>query len=132
MIPIAWLIAAGLAGGLIGAGAYYVYTHWDEVLEWLAGFLPKVAKLIREIGKHLGPKTEYLTEVVAKKIDDVALRIEHHLFYKQYGQWIEEATPKVTKYNTTPPAVKRKMDRVKTIGEEVDITDEIEAEGLTV
>lgn len=131
MIPVAWLAAAGLVG-LIGGGAYYVYTHWDEILNWLASFLPKVANLIREIGRHLGPATEYLTEIIAKKIDEVAIRIEHHLFYKQYGKWIEEATPKVTKYDTTPPSVKRKMNKVKTIGEEVDITDEIEAEGLTV
>ena len=122
MRPVAWLIGVGLVG-LIG-GAAIVY-FWDDILEWLSDFLPKVANLIREIGRRLGPNTQYATDMMAEKLDNIATAIKHHLYYKQNGQWIEETTRRVIPESELPPHIRKK---VRTIGQDVDITDDIERE----
>ena len=125
MIPL--LVGVGLAG-LIG-GAALVY-FWDDILEWLSDFLPKVANLIRIIGKQIGPLGEYATEMVAEKLDKVSTAIKHHLYYKQNGQWIEETTRRTLPESELPPRILRKIKRV---GQEEDISEEIELEtGLAV
>lgn len=122
MIP--WLLAAG-AGLLLGAGAVYVFTHWDEILNWFRNFLPRVANAIREIGRRLGPRTQYATEAVAKILDKATAAIEHHLFVKESQGWTDTITTTKVPVQELPPRVRR---RVRRVGDENDVTDEMEAE----
>lgn len=127
MIPVIWLAAAGLVGLMGGAALVY---FWDDILEWLSDFLPKVANLIREIGRRLGASTEYATDVMAEKLDQYSVAIKHHLYYKENGQWIEETTRRTLPENELPPHIRK---RVRRISDDVDITDDVERElGLTV
>ena len=127
MIP--WLLAAG-AGLLLGAGAVYIFTHWDQILNWLRGFLPKVANAIREIGRRLGPRTQYATEAVAKILDRATAAIEHHLYVKEAQGWTDTITTAKVPLSELPPRVRRK---VRSIGDENDVTDEMEMEvGMSI
>lgn len=127
MIPVIWLAAAGLVGLMGGAALVY---FWDDILEWLSDFLPKVANLIREIGRRLGASTEYATDVMAEKLDQYSVAIKHHLYYKENGQWIEETTRRTLPENELPPHIRK---RVRRISDDVDITNDVERElGLTV
>ena len=127
MIPGIWLAAAGLVGLMGGAALVY---FWDDILEWLSDFLPKVANLIREIGRRLGASTEYATDVMAEQLDQYSVAIKHHLYYKQNGQWIEDTTRRTLPKNELPPHIRK---RVRRISDDVDITDDVERElGLTV
>lgn len=127
MIP--WLLAAG-AGLLLGAGAVYIYHHWDEILNWLRGFLPRVANAIREIGRRLGPRTQYATEAVAKILDGATAAIEHHLYVKEAQGWTDTITTAKVPVSELPPRVRRKVRR---IGDENDVTDEMEMEvGMSI
>lgn len=123
MIP--WIITAGLTA-LLGAGAYYVFTHWDEILDWMrTKVLPEVSRLIREIGKHFGPQTQIATEVVATMVDGFTAYIEHHLYTKEPQGWTDTRT--VTKIPLKElPA--RARGRIRTVGETTDITDVMEQE----
>ena len=123
MIPL-------LVGGLIGLGVAAIVSHWDDILEWLSDFLPKVANFIREIGRRIGPMAEYITEMIGEKLDNISTAIKHYLYYKQNGQWVEEITKRILPESELPERIKRKLRRK---GQEEDITDEIELEtGLTV
>ena len=122
MIPVAWLIGAGLVG-LIG-GAAIVY-FWDDILEWLHDFLPKVSAMIRSIAKKI-PMFEHIGMMIADFIDSVNAKIEHKLYHKQKdGQTTRRTLPE----SELPPAVKRKLEK-KRQGrlKEADITEEMELE----
>ena len=122
------MIPLGLV--LIGLGVVAIVSCWDDILEWLSDFLPRVANFIRTIGKTLGPMAEYVTEMIGELLDKASTAIKHYLYYKQNGQWIEETTKRILPESELPPRIKRKLRRK---GQEEDITDEIELEtGLTV
>lgn len=119
MIP--WLIGLGVA--LIGGAV--VCAFWDEILEWFGKVLKEVAMAIRELGRRLGRGTEYATEAVAKLLDNTSAAIEHHLYYKEHGQWIQETTRSKCPVKELPARLRGK---VHTIGEEADVTEEMEIE----
>lgn len=126
MIPVAWLVGAGLVG-LIG-GAAIVY-FWDDILEWLHDFLPKVSAMIRAIARKI-PAFEHVGMMIADFVDSVNAKIEHKLYHKQKdGQWLEETTRRTLPESELPPAVKRKLEqkRRKQL-KEADITEEMELE----
>lgn len=112
-----------IAGGIITLLAVH---YWDDILEWFADFLPKVADVIRRLANGV----EYATDVVAGFIDRVSVAIKHHLYHKENGQWIEETTTRQLPESELPPHIRK---RIKVRGQENDITREVEAEtGLTV
>lgn len=126
MIPVAWLIGAGLVGLLGGAAIVY---FWDDILNWLHDFLPKVSKMLRSIAKKI-PMFEHVAIMLADFVDAVNAKIEHKLYHKQQdGQWLEETTRRTLPEEELPPAVKRKLEK-KRRGriKEADITEEMELE----
>ena len=127
MIPAVWIIGAGLVG-ILGVAA--IVMKWDDVLDWLHDFLPKVSKMIRNMSRYFGPKFEHVAIVVADFVDKVNAKIEHKLYHKlENGQWLEETTTRQIPESELPPAVKRKLEK-KRLGkiEEADITEELELE----
>ena len=126
MLPVAWLIGAGLVGILGGAAIVY---FWDDILKWLHDFLPKVSQMLRSIAKKV-PLFEHVAIMLADFVDSVNSKIEHKLYHKmQDGQWMEETTRRTLPESELPPAVKRKLEekrqgRIK----EADITEEMELE----
>ena len=131
MIPAVWLGVAGLAG-LLGVAA--IVYNWDEVLDWLHDFLPKISKMVRAMAKNFGPEFEHAAIMVADVLDSVDARIEHKLYHKiGHQQWMEETTRRTLPEKELPPAVKRKIAKARKNHEEADITDEIEDElGMTL
>ena len=53
MLPVAWLIGAGLVG-IFGVAA--VVYNWDGILDWLKDFVPKVSEMLRVAAKDFGPQ----------------------------------------------------------------------------
>ena len=133
MVPVAYLVAVGLAGLLGGAA---IVTYWDDILEWLHIFLPKISELIRLYAKDFGPEFEHTAIMVADVIDAVDAKIEHRLYHKiGHQEWMEETTRRVVKEDELPPAIKRKLEQKRRTASKdgVDITSEIEAEtGMTI
>lgn len=127
MLPLPWLIGAGLVG-LLGAGA--VVYYWDDILEWLHDFLPKVSNMIRNFAKKFMSNFEYVAYMIADKIDNVTAKIEHRLYHKrQDGQYEEEITRRTLPPSELPPYARKKLE-MKRRGqiEEADITPELENE----
>ena len=126
-LPVAWLIGAGLVG-IFGAAA--VVYYWDDILEWLHDFLPKVSNMIRNFAKKDIPGFEHVAYIIADKIDNVTSKIEHRLYHKRRdGQYEEEITRRTLPPSQLPAYAKKKLE-MKRRGqiEEADITEELELE----
>lgn len=123
MIPF-WVAAIGL-GGILGGVAYYVYKHWDEVLNWLYEFLPKVSSALRNLAKVFEGKAKYYAEAAADLVDAVHVTIKHILYVKEGNQWTETVTSRKVERNALPSKYK---SRLRNVGDEIDITDELESE----
>ena len=127
MIPLPWIIGAGLAG-IFGVAA--VVYHWDDILEWLHDFLPRVSKMIREIAKRFASDFEHFAYAIAEDIDNIDKKIVHVLYHKRHdGRWEEEKTSRTLPESELPAYAKKKLE-MKRRGriEEADITEELELE----
>jgi len=127
MLPLPWLIGVGLAG-ILGAAA--IVYHWDDILEWLHDFLPKVSRMIREFAKKFVTNFEHIAYILADQVDAVDAKIEHYLYHKQKdGQWIEEKTTRTLPESELPSYAKKKLaEKRRGRIEEADITHELENE----
>ena len=126
MIPIAWLAVVGLAGILGGAA---VVSYWDDILEWLHDFLPKISELVKLYAKEFGPEFEHTAIMVADVIDAVNAQIEHKLYHKiSHQEWMEETTTREIIEDEVPPYIRAKITE-----HEVEITHEMEMElGISI
>ncbi len=131
MIPVPFLIAAGLVA-LIGGAV--VVANWDDVLNWLHDFLPKVSKLVRELAKQCGPDFEHIANMFADLVDDAHAKIEHVLYHKRMdGKWEEEITRRILPESELPPHIKQKILAKRRQREKADITNEMEEMvGMTI
>ena len=126
MIPAILLAGAGLAG-IIGVVA--AVLNWDDILNWLKDFLPKIAQLIRSLATQY-PAFEKEAMIVADFVDAVTAKIEHKFYHRlDEENWTETTTTRTIKEDELPPAIRRKLD-MKRRGriEEADITEEVKAE----
>jgi len=125
-MPVPVLVWLGGAIAALGA-AYLVYTHWDQVLDWLREYIPAVTPLIRKAASQLGPKWEWVAIAAADMLDELHAKISHKLYHKlANGNWLSEATEtREIPTDELPPSVLKKLRQKR---ENADITEEIEDE----
>lgn len=123
MIPVAWLVGAGLVG-ILGVAA--VVYDWDEILDWLHDFVPKISSMLREAARSFGSEFQAAAMVVGGFLDTVHAKIEHKLYHKVgHGKWLEETTRRTLPESELPPAIRNKIRRNR---QDADITEELELE----
>lgn len=123
MIPVAWLVGAGLVG-ILGVAA--VVYEWDEILDWLHDFVPKISSMLREAARSFGPEFQAAAMVVGGFLDTVHAKIEHKLYHKVgHGKWLEETTRRTLPESELPPTIRNKIRRNR---QDADITEELELE----
>ena len=123
MLPVAWLIGAGLVG-IFGVAA--VVYNWDGILDWLKDFVPKVSEMLRVAAKDFGSQFQAAAMVVGGFLDMVTAKIEHKLYHKVgNGKWLEETTRRTLPESELPPAIRNKIRRSH---KDADITEELEME----
>ena len=115
MIPVLLAGLAGVIGGMI------VVHYWDDIVNWLKDFLPKV----KEYFENLKTKLAHAAVMVAEKVKDAYVAIKHKLYYKEEGQWMEQTTTRQISEDEVPPFIR---DKIAAQEQEVDITAEIENE----
>lgn len=115
MIPV--LIGLGL---LIGGAA--VVAYWDEVMNWLKDFIPKLKRAWVSVRENVPHGARIYGDIIVSGAEQLA-RIMHRLYYKEKGQWIEETTTKKVKASEVPDKIRNKFAQ-----READITEEIEEE----
>jgi len=127
MLPVAWLIGAGLVGVL---GVAAVVYNWDGILDWLHDFIPKVSQMLRSAAKEFGPEFQAAAMVVGGFLDTVHAKIEHKLYHKiGHGKWLEETTRRTLPESELPPAIRKKIRRKQ----DADITEDLEMElGMSI
>ena len=114
MIPL-------IIGGIIAAagGAYVIYKNWDQIVDWLSGFVNALKEAFSKFKKNVA----HAAQVVGQKMKDGLAAIKHKLFYKEDGKWIEEVTKRELPEDEVPPFIRAKIAK-----QERDITNEMEEE----
>ena len=123
MLPVAWLVGAGLVG-LLGVAA--VVCNWDGILDWLHDFIPRISQMLREVARTFDPRMQAAAMIVGGFLDAVNAKIEHKLYHKIGEQkWLEETTRRTLPESELPPAIRKKIRRNR---QDTDITPEMELE----
>lgn len=123
MLPVAWLVGAGLVG-LLGVAA--VVYNWDGILDWLHDFIPRISQMLREVARTFDPRMQAAAMIVGGFLDAVNAKIEHKLYHKIGEQkWLEETTRRTLPESELPPAIRKKIRRNR---QDTDITPEMELE----
>ena len=106
-----------LAGLFIGG--VVVVAYWDEIVDWLKGFVAK----IKTAFQNLKQKITHAAAMFVQKVEGALAAIRHKLYYKEQGQWFEETTTRKIDESQLPPSIRNKVN-----SQENEITEEIEAE----
>ena len=107
-------------------GGMAVVKFWDEIVGWLKGLVSKLKDLLVGLAKG----TLYAAAVVAVLVETAVSAIAHRFFYKENGEWYEKTTTRKIPESEVPPYIRKRLKRV---GKEEDVTNEVEAEmGLTI
>lgn len=115
-----WIPILAFLGGMA------VVKFWDEIVDWLSKLVSKLKEMLVGLAKG----ALYGACVVAALVDMAVTAIKHKLFYKENGNWYEKTTIRQIPASEVPPSIRKRLKRV---GQENDVTDEIEAEtGLTI
>ncbi len=97
MLPAIPVILAALAIG----GAVVVVAFWDEIVDWLNDFIPKVEKAFRDIAHG--------AQVLGEKINSKIVEIKHKLFFKENNKWMEKSTIRQIDESAVPPHIREKI-----------------------
>lgn len=108
-----------LAGLAVLVGGVLLVAFWDDIVNWLRDFIPKVVQFFRDLPK----KIAHAAAVFIERVENGLAAIRHKLYYKEEGQWIEETTTRKIKADEVPPNIRRKIS-----AQEEDITEEMEME----
>ena len=92
MIPV---ILAGIIGTVL------VVTFWDEIVDWLNDFIPKVEKVFQDIAHG--------AVVLGEKIYNNMLAIKHKLYYQQNKEWMEQTTTRQVDESEVPAHIRNKI-----------------------
>ena len=123
MLPVAWLVGAGLVG-LLGVAA--VVCNWDGILDWLHDFIPRISQMLREVARTFDPRMQAAAMIVGGFLDAVNAKIEHKLYHKIGEQkWLEETTRRTLPESELPPAIRKKIRRNR---QDANITNEMALE----
>ena len=113
MLP--WIIGLGLAA----LGGALVVAYWNEIVDWLADFIPKVRELFRTVKRNVA----HAAGMFIQRIKDAYAKIMHKLYYKEEGKWIEETTTRTLPENEVPPRIRNLLR-----SQETDATEAFEQE----
>lgn len=113
MLP--WIIGLGLAA----LGGALVVAYWNEIVDWLADFIPKIRELFRTVKRNIA----HAAGMFIQQMKDAYAKIMHKLYYKEEGKWIEETTTRTLPENEVPPSIRKKLR-----SQETEVTEEFEKE----
>jgi len=102
----------------LGVGLVLAVAYWEEIVEWLSDFLPRIKKQWDKL------KKAHAAQMVGKIVGDIG-KIMHKMYYQENGNWIEETTTRTIPENRVPAAIRAKIQRQYG---EADITKDIEKE----
>ena len=108
-----------LAGLAILVGGALIVAFWDDIVNWLKDFIPKVAQFFRDLPK----KIAHAAAMFIERVENGLAAIRHKLYYKEEGQWVKETTTRKVKEDEIPPHIRRKISM-----QEEEITQEMSEE----
>ena len=106
---------------LIGLGAlvggFMVYENWEQIMNWLKEFLPKIQEAFKNSGV-----TDYAAKLFSS-VQNGALTLIHKIYYKESGKWIEKTTTREIDESQVPEWAKAGLT-----SKETDVTERYQKE----
>ncbi|MBO6303864.1 MAG: hypothetical protein J6M62_02165 [Selenomonadaceae bacterium] len=98
----------------LGVGAVLAVTFWDEIVNWLEDFIPKVEQVFRDIAHG--------AQMLGEKIRAGYVAIKHKVYWQENNKWMEQTTTREVEENEVPPHIREKIMKQK---KAADITKEL-------
>lgn len=114
MLPVLLGLGALIGGALIVA-------NWDDVVNWLRDFIPKLREVWKEVRDYIPAEARMYGDRIVEGSNRL-MKIAHKLFYQEDGQWYEESTVRKVPSDKVPPEIRNRVS----MHEETDITEEME------
>lgn len=115
MIPL--LIGLGvLIGGVL------VVAYWDEIIDWLDDFIPKLKQAWKQVRPFVPAAAAIYGDLIIEGADTM-VKIMHKLYYKENGEWMEQTTTRKVNADNVPAHIRNKISY-----QEADITSTIQPE----
>ncbi|MEE3421817.1 MAG: hypothetical protein VZR11_03790 [Succinimonas sp.] len=108
-----------LAGLALLVGGILVVTWWDEIVDWLKDFIPKINKFFQDLAQQIA----HAAAIFVERLNEGMVAIRHKLYYKEEGTWMEKTTTRKVKESEVPPFIRDKIRN-----QEENITKEMEQE----
>ena len=123
MIPV--LIAGGLVA--LSLGTAYVVSHWNEIVDWIRDFVPKLEAAWKRIRPHLPYEMQFVVDMVVDGGKRLANFIHKFYYQEDDGQWMEQTTVRKVTESEVPPHIRAKIQKKKQqMAQQADLTQEME------
>lgn len=113
---------------VVALGGVLLVTHWDEIVDWLRDFVPKLKKAWEKFRPLVPYEMQLLGDAVVKGAEHLVSIIHKFYYQEENGKWMEQTTIREVKESEVPPHIREKILRKKRQNEQADISQELELE----
>lgn len=85
----------------LGVGLVAVVAFWDEIVNWLEDFIPKVEEVFRNIAHG--------AQVIGEKVRSAYVAIKHKIYWQENNKWMEQTTTREVEASEVPPHIRNKV-----------------------
>ena len=116
-----------IAGGLVALGTAIVVANWNDIVDWIRDFVPKLKAAWKKLRPLVPYEMQFLGDMVVEAGERLA-RIIHKLYYQEEnGQWMEETTIRKVDETEVPPHIRAKIQKKQQeMTKQADISQEME------
>ena len=113
---------------LVTLGGILLVANWNEVVNWLRDFVPKLKKAWEKFRPLVPYEMQWLGDTVVKGAEHLISIIHKFYHQEENGKWMEKKTVREVKESEVPPHIREKILRKKRQNEQADISQEMELE----
>lgn len=122
------MIPALIVAGVLLTGGVLLVANWDEVVDWLRDFIPKLKETWARVRPHVPYEAQIFGDMVVKGAEELVSIIHKVYYQEESGQWMEETTTRKVNESEVPAYIREKILKKKQQGEQANITHEMELE----
>lgn len=113
---------------VVAIGGVLLVTHWNEVVDWLRDFVPKLKAAWERFRPLVPYEVQLLGDMVIKGAEHL-VSIIHKLYYQEEdGRWMEQTTIREVNESEVPEHIRKKILSKKRQNKQADISQELELE----
>lgn len=116
-----------IAGGLVALGTAIVVANWNEIVNWIRGFVPKLEAAWKKFRPHLPYEMQLVGDMVVGAGKQLVSFIHKFYYQEENGQWMEERTVRKVDESEVPAHIREKiLQKKKKMAQQADLSQEME------